>query len=121
VRVRLGVLALAAMALLPLAGCGGGVIRTVGDLPPAPSGRGFLRVECQPVHAEIFVDDQFHGEIARYRDGVIPLTVGPHRVAIKARRHYSWYGVVEISTRPVHLAVTLVEEISEAGGPPPDR
>ena len=95
--------------------CGGGVIQSVGSLPPAPPGQGFLEVRCAAPGAAIFVDDVFQGEVARHRDGVLPLPVGRYRISIKADGHYSWYGDVQISAQPTLLEIALVKHVDVSG------
>ena len=100
-----------------LTGCGGGVIQSVDELPPPPPGKGFLEIRCETAGAELFVDDVFQGEVARYREGVVPLPVGSHRLTIKAAGFYTWYGQAEITTRPTRIDVILVARVgSESTG-----
>ena len=99
-----------ALAVL-VAGCSGGVIQSVDSLPPAPPGQGFLEIKCPTPGTELFVDDVFRGEVARFRQGVVPLPVGKYRVALKAQGHYAWYGKVNISGTPTRLQVALIPEV----------
>ena len=100
--------AAAIVLLSAFAGCGGGVIQSVDELPPPPPGKGFLEIRCEAPGAELFVDDEFQGEVARYREGVVPLPVGAHRLTIKAAGYYTWYGQADITVRPSRIDVTLV-------------
>lgn len=52
-----------------------------------PAATALLHLHVSPAHAEVYIDERYHGEIARWRDGVIPLVPGDHRVELRAAGH----------------------------------
>lgn len=46
-----------------------------------------LHLHVSPAHTEVYIDERYHGEVAKWRDGVIPLVPGDHRVELRAAGH----------------------------------
>jgi hypothetical protein len=97
-----------ALTLGLLSGCGSSLIVGVDDIPAASPDQGWLKVTVRPKNAELHVDGRFFGTMDGYRDGLLRLPRGQHRVELKAPGHYAWYGQVTIDAEPVRVETELV-------------
>ncbi|MCB9522268.1 MAG: hypothetical protein H6702_02680 [Myxococcales bacterium] len=75
-----------------LAACGGGVIQRVDELPPPPPGQAFLQIRCEPNDVAVHVDDRYAGQLDGYRQGVLRVAPGKHRLTLRKPGHYPWHG-----------------------------
>lgn len=48
-----------------------------------------LRLIVSPAQAELYIDDAYQGVVANWRDGVVPMTAGDHRVELRAPGYYA--------------------------------
>ena len=105
----------ATVACIPLlvSGCGGGVIQSPNEPPPAPSGMTPLRFEVRPKHAIIYVDGTYRGEPSRYKDGWLLVAQGERRLEVRAKNYYSWYGAVKATGVEQRVTVVLVPRPSD--------
>ena len=60
--------------------------RAPGDGAPQ---RAYLRVDVRPPNASIYVDEQYSGEIHRWREQTLVLTPGVRRVELRAQGYLS--------------------------------
>jgi hypothetical protein len=98
-----------ALTTLALAGCV--------TMSGAPS-RGLLRLEVTPAEAEVFVDDQYQGRIAGWRQGTLPVKPGQRRVALTAPGYITQRFDLEIARgEEVTLQVQLEPELEEPADP----
>ncbi len=88
-------LALTASTLLALA-CGGGVVTRTDAPPPLPHGVFAVPLTCEPLGVEVFVDDAFAGLCEAYHAGLLPLTVGRHRLEFRRLGHYAEYRTIDV-------------------------
>jgi hypothetical protein len=100
--------ALVALTLI-LAGC----VTMSSGAPP----RGLLRLEVTPPEAEVFIDDQYQGRIAGWREGTVPVKPGLRRVALTAPGHITQRFDLEIArgeevTLQVQLTAALEEPVA---------
>ena len=109
-RVKLIALLLICVLAHPIgpSGCGGGVIRRVGDPPPLPPSRYPVQLKVSPKDAAIFVDGAYHGTIDRYPEGWLALAIGQRRLKVTKIGYYAWYGLVKNGQPPTKLSIRLV-------------
>ena len=91
-----------------VSGCGSSLITGVDDIPPASPDQGWLKVTVRPKNAELHVDGRFFGTMDGYREGLLRLPRGQHRIELRAPNHYAWYGQVTIDAEPVRIETELV-------------
>jgi hypothetical protein len=102
----------AMLLLLGGAGCGGGVIQKVGELPPPPPNQAFVQLTAEPADVDVYLDGRFAGRLDGYPDGVIRVSPGVRRVTLKRRGYYSAYAELEAQNgRLAAWAVRLVPEV----------
>lgn len=105
-------LALLGGFLLAMSACGGdGVIRRVDDLPPPPPGAGFVEFRVTPPTTDLYVDGVYRGRLDGYRDGVVRMPEGRHRIALRKNGHYAWYGTVDVGAVATTITTRLVPEV----------
>ncbi|MCK6571368.1 hypothetical protein L6V77_09745 [Myxococcota bacterium] len=96
--------------LLPVllaTGCGGGVV-TVAGPPPPPPGLAALALEVAPKDVEVTLDDAFAGRLDGYRDGLLAVTPGPHRLMLSRRGCLPGYFDVDVPPAGGRLVTHLV-------------
>lgn len=86
-----------------------------------------LQLVVSPDQAEVYIDEQYYGEVARWRDGVIALTPGDHQVELRASGHLTerfdvrmYDGgelVLDVVMEP-ELSVPSLHEEADAPQPP---
>lgn len=97
--------------MLALAGCGGGVVQTVGALPPSPPGTGFVEIGCVPKDADIYIDGKYRGRLDGYPHGVLRVPEGQRRIKIAKAGFYPQYVVVDAGPEAVRFKTHLVPSI----------
>lgn len=96
------------LLLLHLAGCGGGVVSTVAAPPPPPPGFATLAFTVEPVDAELTIDDAYAGVLTGYRDGLVAVKPGPHRVRLSRAGCLDGYFDVDVPPEGGRLRTHLV-------------
>ena len=56
------------------------------------------------------MDGRFFGTADGYREGLLRLPRGQHRVELRAAGRYAWYGQVVIDAQPVTIETQLLPE-----------
>lgn len=95
-------------AVLSLSACGGGVIRRVDELPRPPPGQAFLQIRCEPGDVAVHVDDRYAGQLDGYREGVLRVAPGPHRLTLRKPGHYPWHGEFEAGDAAAVVEARLI-------------
>ena len=92
-----------------LAGCGGGgVIQRADELPSPPPGLGFVQIRCAPAEVEVYVDDQYLGQLDGYAEGILRVPAGPHRLMLARKGFYPWFGAIEAGPEASVIRTHLV-------------
>lgn len=99
------------LSLLPLMGCGGGVIQRVDALPPAAPGTGFVEIQCEPKDADLYIDGKYRGRLDGYAHGVIRVPEGARRIKIAKAGFYPQYAYVQAGPEAVRFKTHLVPSI----------
>lgn len=85
--------------------------------------RAFLVIACEPPDASIYVDDEYIGDLHRWRDGTVPLPPGEHRIALQREGFYTYRIDLTLKAdRMTRLTLELVREVKtleDLGAPPP--
>lgn len=72
-----------------------------------------LQLAVSPEHAEVYIDEEYSGKIAKWRDGVIPVSPGDHRIQIRADGHISERFDLHLNAREMlTLTVNLEPELT---------
>jgi hypothetical protein len=95
-------------ACLALSACGGGVIQTLDAPPPPPPGLATLQIVAEPPDVEVTIDDAFAGQLSGYRDGLIAVRPGPHRVRLGRSGCHTGYYEVDVPPAGGRLRTHLV-------------
>jgi hypothetical protein len=95
------------LALL-LTACGGGVVQSVDAPPPPPPGLATLQIIAEPADVEVTIDDAFAGVLTGYREGLIAVRPGPHRVRLGRAGCLSGYFEVDVPPTGGRLRTHLV-------------
>lgn len=98
--------ALVAVAVLG-AGCGGGIVERAGT-PPPPPGFATLALAVEPPDAELTIDDAYAGLLTGYRDGLVAVKPGPHRLKFSRSGCLDGYFDVDVPPDGGRLRTHLV-------------
>lgn len=91
-----------------LSACGGGVVQSVDAPPPPPPGLATLQIVAEPADVEVTIDDAFAGVLTGYRDGLIAVRPGPHRVRLGRAGCLTGYFEVDVPPTGGRLRTHLV-------------
>lgn len=91
-----------------LSACGGGVVQSVDAPPPPPPGLATLQIVAEPADVEVTIDDAFAGVLTGYRDGLIAVRPGSHRVRLGRAGCLTGYFEVEVPPTGGRLRTHLV-------------
>lgn len=91
-----------------VAGCGGDVVRDAAAPPAPPPGLATLQLVIEPGDVEVAVDDAFAGVLTGYRDGLIAIAPGPHRIRISRSGCLAAYHTVDVPKAGGRLRTHLV-------------
>lgn len=90
------------------AACGGGVVERA-DAPPAPPpGLAALQLQVEPGDVEVTIDDAFAGVLTGYRDGLIAVRPGPHRIRLGRAGCMTGYYEIDVPPAGGRLQTHLV-------------
>jgi hypothetical protein len=87
--------------------CGGGVVTTAGP-PPPPPGHVALALSVDPPDVEVTIDDAFAGMLTGYRDGLLAVTPGAHRLQLSRRGCFTAYHDLDVPPEGGRLVTHLV-------------
>ena len=86
--------------------------QAVTRLPAAPEGarRVPLQIVATPPDVEVFLDDEYQGELARWNDSIIPVAVGEHRLELRRAGYFPLRRLIQVGPAGSRLTVTLLAE-----------
>jgi hypothetical protein len=75
---------------------------------------GYLHFDVEPQGAEVFIDDDFKGQVDGWRGQTIPVRPGPRRIELRAKGYMSQRFDIEIGPgEQVTLKLRLEREFDE--------
>lgn len=73
--------------------------------------RGLLRLEVVPNHADIFVNEEYRGQVKSWHDQTLVLPVGMHRLQLVAKGYFSQrFDIQIVADELVTLRLDMEEE-----------
>lgn len=73
--------------------------------------RGLLRLEVEPNHADIFVNEEYRGQVKSWHDQTLVLPVGMHRLQLVAKGYFSQrFDIQIVADELVTLRLDMEEE-----------
>jgi hypothetical protein len=82
--------------------------------PKAERGRGLLRLEVTPDHAEVLIDAKYQGQVRGWREQTVPVRAGMRRVTLRAEGYITQRFDLELApNEEVTLSVALEPALDE--------
>lgn len=66
-----------------------------------------LQIAADPPDVEIYLDGEYRGELARWRDRTLPVAPGPHRIELRREGYFPLRREIEVGPDGASFKATL--------------